>query len=58
MIIKMLCWNDYVCLMRIDSYDEMMSDVHDSTLTFTYTCDIANESLDFDMTPRYRVICE
>ena len=45
--------NDYVCLMRIDSYDELMSDVRDGTLTCAYTCDIANESLDFDLTLRY-----
>ena len=49
----MLNWNDYICLMRIDSYDELMSDVCDDTLTYAYTCNIANESLDFDMTPGY-----
>ena len=37
-IIKMLCWNDYVCLMRSDSYDEVMSDVRDGTLTYAYIC--------------------
>ena len=52
-IIEMLYWNNYVCLMRIDSYDELMSDVRDVTLTYAYMCDIANESLDCDMTPRY-----
>ena len=44
--------------MRIDSYDGLMSDVRDGMLTYAYTCDIANESLDFDMAPRYWVICE
>ena len=54
----MLHRNNYICLMRIDSYDELMSDVCDDTLSYTYTCDIANESLDFDMTSGYWVICE
>ena len=54
----MLYWNDYICLMRIDSYDELMIDVRNGTLTYVYVCDITNESLDFDMTPRYWVICE
>ena len=36
-IIKMLCWNYYVCLMRIDSYDKFMNDVHVITPTQTYT---------------------
>ena len=57
-IIEMLCWKDYIYLMRIDSYDELMSHVHGGTLTYAYTCDIADESLDFDMTPRYWVICK
>ena len=57
-IIEMLCWNDYIYLMRIDSYDELMSDVRYGTLIYAYTCDIANESLDFDMTLGYWVICE
>ena len=52
-IIEMVCWNGYVCLMRIDSYDELMIDVWDGTLTYAYTCEITNESLDFNMTPRY-----
>ena len=57
-IIEILYLNDYICLMSIDSYDELMSDVRNSTLTYVYTCDITNESLDFDMTPGYWVICE
>ena len=46
--------------MRIESYDELVSDVRNGTLTYIYiyTCDIANESLDFDMTPGYWVICD
>ena len=39
--------------MSSDSYDKLMSYVRDDTLTYAYTCNIANESLDFDMTPRY-----
>ena len=54
----MLYWNDYTRLMRINSYDESMSNVRDGTLPYTYTCDVANESLDFDMTPGYWVVCE
>ena len=39
--------------MRIDSCDELMSDVCNGTLTYVYTCDIANKSLSFDITPGY-----
>ena len=53
----MLYWNDYICLMGMDSYDELMSGVCNGTLTYVYTCDITNESLDFHMTSRYGVIC-
>ena len=52
-VIKMLYWNDYLWLMRSDSYDKLMSYVHDDILTYEYTGNIANESLDFDMTPGY-----
>ena len=52
-IIKILCWNDYVCLIRSDSYDKLMSYVRDDTLTYAYTCNIANKRLDFDMTLGY-----
>ena len=45
-------------MIRIDSDDELMSDVRDGILTYAYTCDIANESLDFDITLGYWVICE
>ena len=44
--------------MRIDNYDELMIDVYVGTLAQAYTCDIANESLNCDMTPRYWVIYE
>ena len=57
-IMEMLYWNDYICLMRIDSYDELMSDVRNVTLTYVYTYDIASKSLDFHMTLGYWVICE
>ena len=53
----MLYWSDYICLMRIDNYNELMSDVRNGTLTYVYTCDIVKESLDFDMTLEYWVIC-
>ena len=46
-IIEMLYWNNYICLMIIDSYDELMSDVHNGTFICVYMCDIANESLHF-----------
>ena len=45
-IIEMLYWNNYICLMRIDSYDELMSDVRNGTLIYVYTCDISKERLD------------
>ena len=57
-IIKMLCQNDYVCLMRFDSFDKLVSYVRDDTLTYAYTCNIAKQSLEFDMTPGYQVIYE
>ena len=50
--VVMSYWNDYICLIRIDSYDELRSDERDGTLN------IANESLDFDVTSGYWVICE
>ena len=55
--IEMSYWNDYICLIIIDSYDELMSDVCNSTFTCVYTCNIANESLNFHVTPEYWVIC-
>ena len=36
-IIEMLCWNDYVCLMKIDRYDKWLNDVQDGTLAQAYT---------------------
>ena len=44
--------------MRIGSYNELMSDVCNGTLTYVYKCDIASKSLNFDMTPGYWVVCE
>ena len=41
----MLCRYDYVCLMRIDGYDDLIIDVHIGTLSQACTWDIANESL-------------
>ena len=43
-IIEILYCNDYICLMIIDSYDKVMSDVHNGTLTYVYTCDIATRA--------------
>ena len=56
-IIERLYWNDYICLMRIDCCDDLMSNVHNGTVTYVNTHDIANKSLDFDMTLGYYVIC-
>ena len=33
-IIEMLYWNDYIRLMKINSYDESMSDVRNGTLPY------------------------
>ena len=44
--------------MRIDGYDELISDVRNGTLTYVYTCDIVNKSLDFYMPLGYWVIYE
>ena len=52
-IVEILCEYKNVCLLRIASFDNLMVDVYVSTLTQAYTCDIANESLNCDMTPRY-----
>ena len=45
-------------LLRIASFDNLIVDVCVGTLTQAYTCDIVNESLNYDMMPRYCVICE
>ena len=45
-------------MLSIDTIENLMIDVYDGILTYTYTCDIANESLDCDMTLRYWVIYE
>ena len=34
-----------------------MIDVRDGTLVYAYACDIANKSLNYNMMPRYWVIC-
>ena len=47
-----------VCLVWIDSYDDVMYVVHVGTLAQAYTCDIANKSLSYDMTSKYWVICK
>ena len=43
-IIEMLYWIDCICLISIDSYDELMSDVRNGALTYVYTCDIATRA--------------
>ena len=35
--IEMLCWFDNVCLVRIDSYDNLMNNVHVGTPAQAYT---------------------
>ena len=35
--VKMLCWYDNVCLVIIDSYDNLMNSVHVSTPAQAYT---------------------
>ena len=45
-------------LMRIDSCDKLMSKVRNGTLTYVYTCDIANKSLGFDVSLGYQATCE
>ena len=58
LLVKVLCGHDNVCLLRIDSFDSLMIDVHVGTLAQAYIYDIANESLNCDITLRYWVICE
>ena len=55
-IVEILYGYEIESLLRIASFDNFMIDVHVSTLAEAYTCDIANKSLDYDMTPRYWVI--
>ena len=47
-----------VCLVWIDSYDDVMYVVYVGTLAQAYICNIANESLSCDMTQKCWVICE
>ena len=51
--VEILCEHKNVYLLRIASFDNLMVDIHVGTLTQAYTCDIANESLNCDMTQRY-----
>ena len=53
----MLCRYGKVYLLSIDNIENLMIDVHDGALAYVYTCDIANKSLNYDMIPRYWVIC-
>ena len=52
-VVEILCRYEIECLLRIASFDNLMIDVHVGTPMQAYMCDIANESLDCDMTPRY-----
>ena len=51
--VELLCWYVNVCLVRIDGYDDVMYVVRVGTLAQAYTWDIANESLNCDMMPKY-----
>ena len=44
--------------MSTDSYNDVMYVVHFGTLAQAYIWDVANESLSYDVTLNYRVICE
>ena len=52
-IVEILCEYKNVCLLRIVNFDNLMVDVRVGTLAQVYTCDITNESLNYDMTQRY-----
>ena len=56
--VELLCLYVNVCLVRIDSCDDVMFVVYVGILAQAYTCDIANETLRCDMMPKYWVICE
>ena len=56
--VELLCWYVYVCLVRIEIYDNVMYVVHVCTPTQAYTWDIAIESLSYDMMSKYWVIYE
>ena len=47
-----------VCLVWIDSYDDVMYVVHVGTFAQAYTWGVANESLSCDMTSKHWVVCE
>ena len=52
-LVEMLCRYDKVCLLSTDNIDNLMIDVRDGTLAYTYICDIANKSLNCNMMTRY-----
>ena len=56
--VELLCWYVNICFVRIDSYENVRYVVHVNTLAQPYTWDIVNESLSYDMTPKYWVTCE
>ena len=56
--IELLCWYVYVCLVRIEIYDNVMYIVYICTLAQAYTWNIAIESWSCDMMPKYWVIYE
>ena len=43
--VEILCWYDNVYLVRIDKYDNTMSNVHIGTPAQVYTLDITNDNL-------------
>ena len=45
---ELSCWYINMCLVRIDSYDDVMYVLHVGTPAQAYTWDIANESLNCD----------
>ena len=49
LIVKVLCWYDNVCLMRIVSIDNLTNNIHVDTPAQAFTWDIANESLSWDI---------
>ena len=49
LIVEVLSWYDNLCLMRIDSTDNLTNDIHVDTSAQAYTWDIANESLSWDI---------
>ena len=56
--VELLCWYVYVCLVRIEIYDNVMYIVHICTPAQAYIWDIVIESLSCDMMSKYWVIYE